>query len=199
MSHRFRRSWVSFAAVAVIVSACASAGTSTSGPTGAAVPTQAAIASQGAAPTTAGATQPAGPTTAGGGASSGKACDLLTAEEVGAATGQTGVTAQPVASDNTEGASACAYVVGGAASIAIVTILDPANTNTDPAGYLQLPGSVDVPVNGAKAVFVLAVGGVTFVFKGSKVVTIQVVTPAPGEDFQKTEAKLIQKIADRLP
>ncbi|HEY8868221.1 MAG TPA: hypothetical protein VIM30_02380 [Candidatus Limnocylindrales bacterium] len=196
MSYRFR-SWVSLVGVAVIVSACASAGTATSGPTGAAAPTQAAIASQGAAPTTAGATQPAGP--AGAGTSSGKACDLLTGDEVGAATSQTGVTAQPLASDNTEGASGCGYVAGASASIAIVLILDPANTNTDPAGYLQLPGSADVPVTGAKAVFVPAAGNVTFVIKGSNVVTIQVLAPAPGEDYQKTEAKLVQKIADRMP
>jgi hypothetical protein len=128
-----------------------------------------------------------------------KACDLLTADEVMAATQQTGVTASIVAASDTEGLSACGYVANGTVPVVILTILDPTNTNTDPAGYLHLPGSVEVPVNGARAIFVSAVGGVTFVFKGNTVATIQVIVPAPGDDQQKTATKLLQHVADRLP
>jgi hypothetical protein len=135
----------------------------------------------------------------GTGGGTAKACDLLTADEVMAATQQTGVTASIVAATDTEGLSACGYVANGTIPVIVLTILDPTNTNTDPAGYLKLPGSVEVSVNGARAIFVTAVGGVMFVFKGNTVATIQVLITAPGDDHQKTATKLVQHVADRLP
>jgi hypothetical protein len=61
-----------------------------------------------------------------------------------------------------------------------------------------LPGSVEVPVNGARAVFVPAAGYVMFVVKGNTVATIQATMPAEGEDFQAAATKLVQKVADRI-
>ena len=53
-------------------------------------------------------------------------------------------------------------------------------------------------MNGARAIFVPATGGVMFVFKGNTVATIQVTVPAPGDDQQKTATKLLQHVVDRL-
>ena len=133
-----------------------------------------------------------------GGAGSADACALLTTDEVADATGQPGIEAQPVADNETDALSACGFVSNGVLPVVITTILDPENTNTDASSYLQLPGSVEVPVNGARAIFVPAAGYVMAVVKGSTVATLQVAMPAEGEDFQVAATKLVQKVADRL-
>lgn len=134
-----------------------------------------------------------------GGASTADACALLTVDEVTAAIGQPGIEAQPVADDETDALSACGFVSNGVLPVVITTILDPENTNADASSYLALPGSVEVPVNGARAIFMPAAGYVMAVVKGSTVVTLQVAMPAEGEDFQVTATKLVQKVADRMP
>ena len=136
------------------------------------------------------------PQAAGGGTAD--ACALLTTDEVADATGQPGIEAQPVADGDTDALSACGFVSNGVIPVVITTILDPANTNTDASSYLGLPGSVEVPVNGARAIFMPAAGYVMAVVKGSTVVTMQVAMPAEGEDFQATAMKLVQKVADRM-
>lgn len=133
-----------------------------------------------------------------GGAGNADACSLLTTDEVTDATGQTGIEAQPVAEGDTDGLSACGFVSNGVIPVVITTILDPANTNTDASSYLALPGSVEVPVDGARAIFMPGAGYVMAVVKGSTVVTFQVMMPATGEDFQVTATKLVQKVADRM-
>lgn len=133
-----------------------------------------------------------------GGGGTADACALLTVDEVADATGQPGIEAQPVAKGDTDALSACGFVSNGISPVVITTILDPANTNTDASSYLALPGSVEVPVNGARAIFMPAAGYVMAVVKGSTVVTFQVTMPATGEDFQATATKLVQKVADRM-
>ena len=135
------------------------------------------------------------PTTA---ATTGAACDLLTAAEAEAATGQQNVAAQPVAASDTDAAAACGYVAGGLVTVMIVTILGP-ETDRDPASYHSLPGTADIAVGGAKAVYVPAAGQVLFVFKGTTAVAVQFVTSAPGDDGEATARKLVQKVADRIP
>lgn len=132
------------------------------------------------------------------GGGSADACALLTTDEVADATGQPAIEAQPVADGDTDGLSACGFVSDGVLPVVIMTILDPANTNTDASSYLVLPGSVEVPVNGARAIFMPGAGYVMAVVKGSTVVTMQVAMPAAGEDFQATATKLVQKVADRM-
>jgi hypothetical protein len=87
-------------------------------------------------------------------------------------------------------------VSGGAFPAATTTILDPENTNTDPAGYMALPGSKEIPVSGARAVFVPAAGNITFIFKGSVVATVQI-TPTQG-DFETAAEAVAQMVADRI-
>lgn len=140
----------------------------------------------------------AAPANAGGGGTA-DACALLTVDEVTAATGQTGIEAQPAADGDTDALSSCGFVSNGIAPVVITSILDPANTNTDASSYLALPGSVEVPVNGARAVFMPAAGYVMAVVKGTTVATIQVAMPADGDDFQVAATKLVQKVADRMP
>ena len=140
--------------------------------------------------------EPAPPAGGGGNAD---ACALLTVDEVTAATGQPGVEAQPVAEGETDALSTCGFVSNGVLPVVIISILDPANTNTDASSYLALPGSVEVPVNGARAIFMVAAGYVMAVVKGDTVVTYQVAMPAEGEDFQAAATKLVQKVADRMP
>jgi hypothetical protein len=194
------------APVMVLVVAACGATTTPAPPTGgnggteSPASTEAATEAASAAPTeaaTPAATEAGG--TSGGGASSGKACDLLTAAEVEAATQQSAVKAEAVAAGDTEGLSACGYVAGGVTPVVILTILDPTNTNTDPAGYLLLPGSAQVALSGgANAVWVPAAGNVLLVFKHDVVVSVQAFFPGPGEEIQQTAAKLAQIVADRL-
>ena len=134
-----------------------------------------------------------------GGGGRADACALLTVDEVAAATGQPAIEAQPVADAETDALSACGFVSNGVLPVVITTILDPENTNTDASSYLQLPGSVEVPVNGARAIWMPAAGYVMAVVKGISVATLQVAMPAEGEDFQEAATKLVQKVADRLP
>jgi hypothetical protein len=133
-----------------------------------------------------------------GGGGSADACALLTVDEVADATGQPGIAAEPVAEGETDALSACGFVSNGVLPVVITTILDPANTNTDASSYLLLPGSVEVPVNGARAIWMPGAGYVMAVVKGETVATFQVAMPAEGEDFQVTATKLVQKVADRL-
>jgi len=144
-------------------------------------------------------TEAAATEAAGGGGGNADACSLLTTDEVSDATGQPDVVAQPVAEAETDALSACGFVSNGVLPVVIVTILDPANTNTDASSYLTLPGSVEVPVNGARAIFMVAAGYVMAVVKGDTVVTYQVAMPAEGEDFQAAATRLVQKVADRMP
>lgn len=139
------------------------------------------------------------PTQSSNGRAAVEACALLTADEVTAATGQPGIEAQPVADGETDALSTCGYVSNDVLPVVIVSVLDPANTNTDAASYLALPGSVDVPVNGARAIFMPAAGFVMAVVKGDTVATIQVAMPAEGEDFQVAATRLVQPVADRMP
>jgi hypothetical protein len=141
--------------------------------------------------------------TAGGGgggrAFAGKACDLLTAGEVEAATKQTGIAASEVAHSDTEGSAACGYVVNGVASIVVLTVLDSQNTSIDPGTYTSIPGAASVDVGGgAQAVFVPTIG-VLFVFKNGLATSIQVVAPVPGEELVQTATKLAKAVAQRLP
>ena len=135
-------------------------------------------------------------TTSGGGPSSSRACDLLTADEVEQATGFPDIKAEAIGADATDALSGCAYLSGSTFPAAIVSILDPENTNTDPAGYLALPGSEEVAVSGARAVWVPAAGNVMFLIKGGTVVTLQI-TPQEGE-FKDAAQAIVQKVADRL-
>ncbi len=135
-------------------------------------------------------------TTPGGDTGNADACALLTPDEVTAATGYTSVEAQPVPAADTDAVSACGFVSQGAFPAVVVTILDPANTNTDPAGYLALPGSEEVQVAGARAVWVPAAGNVMFILKGGTVATILAV-PQTGE-LKDAAVKLMQKVVDRL-
>ena len=138
-------------------------------------------------------TQPPG----GGGSGAADACTLLSAQDASAATGQANVVAQATAAGNFEGLSQCAYISNGVLPVVIVTRLGP-DTNMDPATYHALPGTVDVAVNGAKAVFVPASGGLLFIFKNNAAVAVLVGAAPPGEDQLTVAKKLVQGIADRL-
>ena len=132
----------------------------------------------------------------GGGSANGDACALLTAAEVEEATGFTNVVAQPVADADTDALSACGYVSEGAFSPAITAILDPENTNTDPTGYLALPGSEELPVSGGRAILVPASGNIVFIIKGGTVASLLIV-PTEGE-VKDAAAAVVQKVVDRL-
>jgi hypothetical protein len=180
----YRRLWISIAGLVLTLAACGGSGT----------PTTSAIA---------GATQPgsnpteAAPadTTAGGGSAA--ACDLLTIDEVKAATGQAQVTTQATAPGSFDGQSQCAFVANGVLPVAVVTVLG-ADTNMDPSSYLALTGTVDVPVNGAKAVFMPAAGNVLIVFKNNKAVSVQIGASATEGDFLAAAKAYVQKVADRM-
>ena len=134
--------------------------------------------------------------TTGAGSADGDACALLTTGEITEITGHTNIVAQPVPDADTDAISACGFVSEGVLPVVIVTILDPANTNTDPAGYLALPGSEEVQVSGARAVWVPAAGNVLFLIKGGTVVTL-LATSTTGE-AKDAPTRLAQKVADRL-
>jgi hypothetical protein len=181
---RLQRSLIAPVSLALLLAACGG-GSPTAAPGGTTGP---------GAPTSG----PAATTTGGGGGGGGSAdaCALATADEVEAATGYGDVVAQPIPDDQTDAVSACGYVSQGALPAATIMILDPENTNADPAGFLALPGSEEVAVSGARAVYAPAAGYLTFVVKNGRVASIQV-TPSDG-DFKGTAQKLVQKVADRL-
>jgi hypothetical protein len=133
-----------------------------------------------------------------GGAFSGTACDLLTVAEVEAASGQTGVEAQPTAAGDFDGESQCGFVANGAIPVIILTVTGP-NTNADPNGYLALPQSARLSLNGADGVWVPAAGFVAMVIKHGLVVAVQVAGPAEGHDFLDVATALAQPVADRMP
>lgn len=170
--------------------ACGGSGAPEEAPTTGAEATQPAAGDSGAGAET-------NPPQGGGGTAD--ACALLTVDEVAAATGQPAIEAQPVADAETDALSACGFVSNGVLPVVITTILDPENTNTDASSYLQLPGSVEVPVNGARAIWMPGAGYVMAVVKGDSVATLQVAMAAEGEDFQEAASKLVQQVADRLP
>ncbi|HEX8025061.1 MAG TPA: hypothetical protein VF484_02545 [Candidatus Limnocylindrales bacterium] len=173
---------------------------STSGGGGAASPVAAATDQGGGGGTPATPTEaPAATTSEGGtGGGSGDACKLLTTDEVAAATGQAGLTAGPIAPATlTDASSGCAFIGGGTIPVVNVIILDPQNTNSNPDDMKLLPGTEEVPVNGARAMWVPAAGQVLFVYKGSTVVMIQVIQTA-SQDIKGTAASLAQQVAARL-
>jgi hypothetical protein len=153
-----------------------------------------------ASPTGAGAaTQAPGPGGGGGAAGSTlNACQLLTAAEVQAATGQPNVAAEPTASGNFEGASQCAFISNGILPVTIVTVTGP-NTNTDVNSYLALPLTVLVNLNGAAGAWMPAAGYVLMVIKHDVAVAVGPVSPVEGKDPQAVATELGQKIADRMP
>jgi hypothetical protein len=181
MSHR--RLWISIAGLVLTVAACGGSGTATSGATAA------------------GATQPGSnptqvaPATTGGGTAA--ACDLLTIDEVKAATGQSQITTQVTAAGSFEGQSQCAFIANGALPVAVVTVLG-ADTNMDPSSYLALTGTVTVAVNGAQAVFMPAAGNVLIVFKNNRAVSVQIGASATEGDLLGAAKALVQKLADRM-
>lgn len=133
-----------------------------------------------------------------GGSFQGSACDLLTAAEVEAASGQPDIEAQSSEAGTFDGQSQCAFISGGLLPAVIVTVAGP-DTNTDMNGYLALPESVRLPVNGADAAFVPAAGFMAFVIKHGLVVAVAITGPAEGKDFQEVAAPLVQPLADRMP
>jgi hypothetical protein len=154
-----------------------------------------------AEPTTAATDDSGGGSTGGGGggAFAGKACDLLTAGEVEAATQQTGITASEVPATDTEGSAACGYLVQATAPVVVLTVLDSQNTSVDLGSYTSLPGAVTVDVgSGAQAVYVPSINAM-FVFKNGLATTLQVIAPAPGEEVIQTATKLAKSVAGRLP
>ena len=196
-----RRTLIAIAGCLLVLAACgSSAGASqpaaTSG-TGGTTPTAAATDQGGGATTPApAATDQPGATTSGGG-NVGDACKLLTNDEAAAATGMTNVTSGPIPAENlTDAISGCAWVSGG--TIPVVNCIYLASgVNTDPNTLKILPESVEVSVNGARAIWAPAAGQVLFVFKSDKVVMIQVLMPL-NNDIQSTATALAQKVADRM-
>ena len=178
---RLQQPLIALASLALVLAACGGAGpTSTPGATtGPGAPTSGPAA-----------------TTSGGGGGTRDACALLTADEVAEATGYPAIVAQPVPDADTDAVSACGFVSQGAFPAATVSILDPENTNTDAAGYLALPGSEELAVSGARAIYMPASGYLTVVIKGGTVATLQI-TPTSG-DFKDAAQKVVQKVADRL-
>jgi len=189
-----RRPLIALAAMFLLVAACGgSAGTAGAGQpsAGGATAGAAATTDQGAQSTE----QPAA-TTGGGGAGTTDACKLLTVDEVSTATGQPNITAQVIPSANTDAASGCAFVSCGAIPVLNILILG-SNTNTNPDDMLKLPLTEEVHVNGARAMFAPSAGNVFFIYKGSTVVTLQVLMPV-NNDIKGTGTSLLQKIADRM-
>jgi hypothetical protein len=188
VSHR--RLWISIAGLVLTVAACGGSGSATAGATQpGSNPTQAAPGD------TAAATEAVVATTTGGGTAA--ACDLLTIDEVKAATGQSQITTQVTAAGSFEGQSQCAFIANGVLPVAVVTVLG-ADTNMDPSSYLALTGTVDVPVNGAKAVFMPAAGNVLIVFKNNRAVSVQIGASATEGDLLGAAKALVQKLADRM-
>ena len=134
----------------------------------------------------------------GGGVAIANACALLTADEVEAASGQPDVEPQASGIGTFDGQSQCTYMSAGLLPAVIVTVAGP-DTNTDITGYLALPESVRLPVNGAEAAFVPAAGFMAFVIKHGLVVALAITAPAEGKEFQEVAAALVQPIADRMP
>ena len=181
----------------VLLAACGSGTTPTSGPgqTTGSEATSGQTTTDATTETTAAETT-AAETTSGGAQGSADACALLTPGEITEATGHANIVAQPVPDADTDAVSACGFVSEGAFPAVVVTILDPENTNTDPAGYLALPGSEEVQISGARAIWVPAAGNVMFIIKDGTVATI-LAAPQAGE-FKDAAMKLMQKVADRL-
>ena len=197
-----RRPLIAIAGCLLVLAACgSSAGASqpaaTAG-TGGTTPTAAATdqGGGGTTPAPAATDQPAA-TQGGGGGNVGDACKLLTNDEAAAATGMTNVTSGPIPAENlTDAISGCAWVSGG--TIPVVNCIYLASgVNTDPNTLKILPESVEVSVNGARAIWAPAAGQVLFVFKSDKVVMIQVLMPL-NNDIQSTATALAQKVADRM-
>jgi len=188
VSHR--RLWISIAGLVLTVAACGGSSTPTTGAT-----QPVSNPTQGAPADTTAPTEAAAATTTGGGTAA--ACDLLAVDEVKAASGQSQITTQVTGAGSFEGQSQCAFIANGALPVAIVTVLG-ADTNMDPSSYLALPGTVDVPVNGAKAVFMPAAGNVLIVFKNNRAVSVTVGASATEGDLLGAAKAYVQKLADRM-
>jgi hypothetical protein len=191
----YRRLCISIAGLVLTVSACGGSGSPTTGAGAAAATQPGSNPTQVAPADTIAPTEAAAATTTGGGTTS--ACDLLTVDEVMAATGQAQVTTQVTAPGDFDGQSQCAFIANGVLPVAVVTVLG-ANTNMDPASYHALAGTVDVAVNGAQAVFMPAAGNVLIVFKNNKAVAVQLGASATEGDFLAAAKALVQKLADRM-
>jgi hypothetical protein len=125
------------------------------------------------------------------------ACKLLTADEVASATGLANVTAGEIPLANlTDAEAGCAYVSGGTVP-AMNLIYLASGVNSDPNTLKLLPGSEDVPLNGATAVWAPGAGQVMMIFKSGKVVMVQDLTPL-NDDIKATDVSVAQKIADRM-
>jgi len=125
------------------------------------------------------------------------ACKLLTTDEVAAATGLGNITAGEIPLANlTDAEAGCAYVSGGQVP-AMNLIYLASGVNSDPNTLKLLPGSEDVPLNGATAVWAPGAGQVMMIFKSGKVVMVQTLMPL-NDDIKATDASVAQKIADRM-
>ena len=195
------RRFVSVLSVAVLgsvlLAACGGSGAPTSG-AGASAPGATTSGGGGAGATdAAAATDAAGATQGSGGGGAGDACKLLTTDEVAQATGQTNLTSGPSAPGAFDGQSQCAFVALGTTPVMLVTILGP-DSNTDPASYKSLAGTVEVSVNGAQALWAPGLGNTLLVFKNGKVVVATVLAPATGVDPLNAAKQVLQKLADRM-
>lgn len=147
--------------------------------------------------TTSEASETTAQTTQGGATGSNAACELVSSADVEAVSILTGLATSAAAPGETDALSTCAWLSNNTTPAAIISILDPTNTNTDPAAYVSLPGSVDVSIPGVKAVWVPAAGNVLFVIKGDRVATVMVIAPK-NDDAQGMSTELGKKVGERL-
>jgi hypothetical protein len=173
------------------LAACGGAGGGTAAPTvGGPGSTDAAATSE-ASEDTGAATQ--GP----GGGGSLDACALLTNDEVAAATGLQNVVGGGIPAANlTDAISGCAWVSGG--TIPAVNVIYLQHDASDPEAVKLLPETEEISVGGgAKAFWVPGAGLVALVYKGDKIVMIQVLMPL-NNDVKATASGLAQKVAGRM-
>ena len=199
--HMPRRVSIVIAGSLLVLAACGgSAGASQpAAPSGSGASAAPAATDAGSVPTDQpGATAEPGATSGGGGIAGGDACKLLTVDEVMQATGSSNVAAGAIPLANmTDALAGCSFVSGGQIPVLNVILLDPQNTNSNPDDMKLLPGTEEVHVNGARAMWAPAAGQVLFVYKGSKVVMLQVFMPL-NDDIKATASSLAQKVADRM-
>jgi hypothetical protein len=136
--------------------------------------------------------------TGGGGVGSEDACRLVTTDEAAAATGMGSVSAGAIPLANlTDAIAGCAYVSGGQIPVLNLIYLDTQVANNKPDDLKLLPGTEEIQVNGARAMWVPGAGQVVFVYKNNKIVMIQVMMPL-NNDVKATASSLAQKVADRM-
>lgn len=192
----------------LVLAACGGAGTAsqptTTGPAGGGLATSQPGATSQAAVTAAPVATDGGGTGGGGtgeggtGGGSADVCALLTSDEVAQATGQANLAAGPIPAANlTDATGGCAYVSAGTIPVINLVLLDPQNTNANPDDMKLLPQTEEIQVSGARAMWMPAAGSVLFVYRGGRVVMIQVLMAA-NDDIKATAASLAQKVADRM-